>query len=75
MRYVLECLKGFDVVGVCPDCQTQVLWQEIAGLAEHETVLDAGWGSLKFTCDSCNIRLFAQVVTKPFKQLTITAGV
>lgn len=75
MRYVLECLKGDDVVGVCPDCESQVFWMEVSGLAEQSTLQKAGWGSLKFTCDSCNIRLFARVVTKPFKQLTITAGV
>lgn len=75
MRYVLECLKGEDVVGVCPDCESQVFWMEVSGIAEQSTLQKAGWGSLKFTCDSCNMRLFAQVVTKPFKQLTITAGV
>lgn len=75
MRYVLELLKGEDVVGVCPDCESQVFWVEVSGLAKQSTLLNAGWGSLKFTCDSCNIRLFAQVVSKPFKMMTITSGV
>ena len=75
MRYVLECLKAEDVVGVCPDCESQVFWMEISGIAEHSTVVKQGWGSFKFVCDSCNTRLFAQVVSKPFKALTVTKGV
>lgn len=75
MRYVLECLKAEDVVGICPDCQTQVFWEEVAGIAEQDTLLKAGWGSMKFTCDSCHRPLFATVVSKPFKSLVITKGV
>ena len=75
MRYVLECLKAEDVVGVCPDCETQVFWQEISEMRNQSTLKEAGWGSLKFNCDSCHINLFAQVVSKPFKSLVITKGV
>ena len=74
MRYVLECLKTEDVVGICPDCETQVFWHEVDKLAELSTVLKSGWGSKKFTCDSCHLRLIATVVSKPFKSLTITKG-
>lgn len=72
MRYVLECLKPNDVVGVCPDCGTEVLWEEVAVLSELSTVKSAGWGSKKFNCDSCHQPLIAVVVAKPFKSLMIT---
>ena len=75
MRYVLEHLKPEDVVGVCPDCETQVFWSEIASVAQQSTLKEAGWGSLKFNCDSCHINLFVQVVSRPFKSLVITKGV
>lgn len=72
MRYVLEHLKPNEVVGICPDCETQVLWGEVDVLAGLSTVKSAGWGSKKFNCDSCQLPLIAIVVSKPFKSLTIT---
>ncbi len=72
MRYVLECLKPEDVVGVCPDCETQVFWKEIDHVTKASTVARAGWGTKKFNCDSCHLQLVATVVSKPFKSLTIT---
>lgn len=75
MRYVLECLKDEDVIGICPDCESQVFWMEVSGIAEQSTVQQKGWGSKKFFCDSCNTSLFVQVVSKPFKSLIVTKGV
>lgn len=72
MRYVLEYLKPDDAVGLCPDCETQVLWEEVDSIAELSTVRRCGWGSKKFNCDSCHLPLIATVVSKPFKSLTIT---
>lgn len=72
MRYVLEHLKPNEVVGICPDCETQVLWEEVDVLAGLSTVKSAGWGSKKFNCDSCRLLLIAIVVSKPFKSLIIT---